>query len=55
LKLFDLADFDLPVSRCNELENPIGIETGKVKNNNLLISIRCNELENPIGIETGSS
>jgi len=27
LKLFDLADFDLPVSRCNELENPIGIET----------------------------
>ena len=37
---------------CNELENPIGIET---KNNckkwNLCFS-RCNELENPIGIET---
>jgi len=37
--------------RCNELENPIGIET-----ENLGISIpelfSCNELENPIGIET---
>ena len=37
--------------RCNELENPIGIET-------LLFAyltnhvVCCNELENPIGIET---
>ena len=37
---------------CNELENPIGIETRY----NYLLSMDmlggCNELENPIGIET---
>ena len=36
---------------CNELENPIGIEThcpiGCFRQ-----SLSCNELENPIGIET---
>ena len=37
---------------CNELENPIGIETVMVFGMSRLKSDSCNELENPIGIET---
>ena len=37
---------------CNELENPIGIETLTGLLWNGRASYCCNELENPIGIET---
>jgi len=40
---------------CNELENPIGIETSPCDSSITMISGGCNELENPIGIETGLS
>ena len=36
---------------CNELENPIGIETARAGDDPAHLQ-RCNELENPIGIET---
>jgi len=36
---------------CNELENPIGIETLH-SSPGFMQPGRCNELENPIGIET---
>ena len=36
---------------CNELENPIGIETWSMRPSRQPHP-RCNELENPIGIET---
>ncbi len=43
----------LPFSLCcNELENPIGIETKYVYQQAVSMGMRCNELENPIGIET---
>ena len=37
---------------CNELENPIGIETSGMSTDGNDVGIGCNELENPIGIET---
>ena len=37
---------------CNELENPIGIETETFAGEGYMEAWRCNELENPIGIET---
>ena len=37
---------------CNELENPIGIETMPLHHKDAYSLMRCNELENPIGIET---
>jgi len=37
---------------CNELENPIGIETYFMYYFIIVWYCRCNELENPIGIET---
>ena len=37
---------------CNELENPIGIETLQHFAYLIFDLLGCNELENPIGIET---
>jgi len=37
---------------CNELENPIGIETIPPGSGGSSPALGCNELENPIGIET---
>ena len=43
---------DADLGRCNELENPIGIETRPTSESAIIGIISCNELENPIGIET---
>ena len=40
------------INCCNELENPIGIETRKSQRAEKTALVSCNELENPIGIET---